>query len=317
MGESGAARSRASVWARIRDWILLDCDRTVLATAMLIAIFLTTYGLIWAGAITVKASSVAGASFGSGAVAGLFTLITVVLSINQLILSRVFGSPRGLRNEYEASLDIRSSVAEITDEHRLPNDPMQFLAVIGQSMQDQARRIERDGRDESRGDVNAYVSALTDYGDVLRNVGTNTRPTSGLTDLLGGDYANLIAETERIKRRYGSDTGSEIDAISDLLEAAAITRQYFKTMTIQQNLAKLSRQIAISGLIALLTAFYVAFVYRTKPNATIDPTLLPWIASGGLTVVVSPVVVLLVHIFRISTIMWYTVSVGPFVRPEQ
>jgi hypothetical protein len=199
----------------------------------------------------------------------------------------------------------------------MPNNPLQFLAVIGQSLQEQVRRIDGLDSERPQGDVDAYVSAVTNYGDLLRSLGMSERPTSGLTDLLGGQYANLIAETERMKRRNGDEAATELEAVSQLLEAAAISRQYFKTMTIQQNIAKLSRQIAVSGLVALLTAFYVAFVYRTKPDATIDPTLLPWLASVGLTVVVSPVVVLLVHIFRISTIMWYTVSVGPFVRPEQ
>lgn len=39
--------------------------------------------------------------FGSGIVAGLFTVITVALTVNQLISSRVFGSPNTLSSKFE------------------------------------------------------------------------------------------------------------------------------------------------------------------------------------------------------------------------
>ncbi|NHN48431.1 hypothetical protein G9464_12620 [Halostella sp. JP-L12] len=306
---------------RLTQQVFLDLHRETLAAALLVGVVLLTRGLIWIDLLTVDPKSLAGTAFGSGAVAGLFTLITVVLSINQLILSRVFGSPKGLRDEFQGTREVRGTVADITSEAAIPTDPGQFLARIGEGLMAHADRLGGDYAPDLQSEVDEYGLAVAEYGERIAAVTENDRATNVLTSMLGARYADLVAETERLQRARGDDLDDAdretLDEALQLLEATSIVRQYFKTLTIQQNLAKVSRQVAITGFVALLAAFYVGFVYRTGADTSVNPTALPWVVSIALGVVLSPLIVLLVHIFRISTIMWYTVSVGPFVRPER
>ena len=310
-----------SVRTRVARWVLLDADRTALAVGIALGVVALTLGLIEAGLITVDANSLAGSAFGSGAVAGLFTLITVVLSINQLILSRIFGSPDSLSETYQGTTEFRDSVAEVTGRPSIPNDPSRFLGVVGAGIREQATEIDGNYDGVLAEEIDAYRSAVRSYGEEVVRVEREKESIGVLTDLLGAEYAEHIAATERLRRERRDDLddgdAAALDALEDLFEALTIGRQYFKTLIIQQLLAKVSRQVAVAGFVALLTAFYVGFVYQSDAPATLPAWALPWIASVGLAVVVSPLVILLVHILRIATIMWYTVSVGPFVRPQR
>lgn len=320
MGEA-AGDDDQSTWNRYVRWVFLDVNRGVLAAGTFLGVILLTRGLIWFDVLTVGGSSLTGTAFGSGAVAGLFTMVTVVLSINQLILSRVFGSPRGLREEFQGTRDLRQTVADITCRNAIPNGPTQFLALVGDGLMEQTTRLGDDYDPEVQSALDEYASSVVAYGERIAAVRESDQATDVLTNMLGARYAALISETERLQRAYENELGDDaetLDNLLQLLEATSITRQYFKTLTIQQNLAKVSRQVAITGFLALLTAFYMGFIYRTGSSIPeVDPALLPWVVSVALAIVLSPLIVLLVHIFRISTIMWYTVSVGPFVRPEQ
>jgi len=66
--------------------VFLDLRRGILGAATLLGVVLLTRGLIRADVIPVGPKSLAGTVFGSGAVAGLFTLITVVRSIDRPVL---------------------------------------------------------------------------------------------------------------------------------------------------------------------------------------------------------------------------------------
>ena len=321
MTESDRNAIGDGVRTRVARWVLLDANRATLAVGILLGVVLLTFGLVDAGVIVVDANSMVGTAFGSGAVAGLFTMVTVVISINQLILSRVFGSPKGLRETYRGTAEFRDSVAEATGRTAVPNDPSRFLGVVGEGIRERASDIEGDYDGDLGEAVDEYRSSVGAYGEEVVRVEREKESVGVLTDLLGAEYAEFIAETERLQREHADDFDDDdaaaLDALEDLLEALTVGRQYFKTLVIQQLLAKVSRQVAVAGFVALLTAFYVGFVYQSRAPAALPPAALPWIASVGLAVVLSPLVILLVHILRIATIMWYTVSVGPFVRPQR
>jgi ABC-type multidrug transport system fused ATPase/permease subunit len=109
---------------------------------------------------------------------------------------------------------------------------------------------------------------------------------------------------------------SELEALNDLLEALAITRQFFKTMALQQDFAKLSRLIISLGLAALLVAIAIALVYRTDAT-TVPPEVLGDVVSVGIGVVLAPLAAFVAYLARAATIAYRTVSVGPFVPPSE
>lgn len=107
---------------------------------------------------------------------------------------------------------------------------------------------------------------------------------------------------------------TELQAIEDLLESLAIVRQFYKTVALQQDFARLSRQLAYAGMIAFLSAILVTLIYQ--PNSvTVPLPALPIIVSLGIGIIVTPLALFVAHILRAATVARQTVSVGPFIPP--
>lgn len=89
----------------------------------------------------------------------------------------------------------------------------------------------------------------------------------------------MVASTTPIvgrRRAISTDLPDDIDTILDdiltLLESVAAMRQFFKTMAIQQDLARLSQQLIYTGLAAVLTTYYLS---RVDTSASSVPTAIP------------------------------------------
>lgn len=102
----------------------------------------------------------------------------------------------------------------------------------------------------------------------------------------------------------------------ELLEAIAITRQFFKTLALQKNLAYLSRLVIYTGLLSLLCTIGLALVYRTS-SVTVPRSILPVLVTLGVGVILSSLAVFTSYILRTATVARWTVSVGPFIPPKE
>jgi hypothetical protein len=309
---------------RFARWVFIDANRLVLSGVVVVGVFALTEALLYADVITVGPESTVKTMFGSGVVSGLFTLITVALTINQLISSRVFGSPNTLRERYQGADELRRSVERVTGGSPGPVDIVAFISLLGEELERLAWRLEERAR-EPPGDVpemvSEYVADLSQYASTVSDVSREMEPAAVTSALAGSDYARFVSRTDELVSDHAdrlSESAEEtLDDVARMMEALAVSRQYFKTITIQQELAALSRHIIFTGLPALLVAFYVTLTYRTSPTSVLDPSLLPLAVGAAIAVVTAPLVVLMVYILRIATIMRYTVSVGPFAPPTE
>ena len=102
----------------------------------------------------------------------------------------------------------------------------------------------------------------------------------------------------------------------DLLETVAVTRQFFKTLSLQQDLARLSRLVAYSGFVALVVSIAMALIYRPD-SVTVPAQHLPLVFSLAIGVILAPLAVFLAYVLRSAPIARHTISVGPFVPPEE
>lgn len=264
----------------------------------------------------------------SGLLSGLLALITVVLSINQLILSRVFGSAGELSDQLEGTLEYRRGVEEIAGVDVSPNEPRVFLGLLGETLN---RRVEDFRRGVEAGavgldaadDVEAYAAAVTEYADRLSATADIDDTYNVLLITLGTDYADHLDTTRKFRSRYGEDLSGEtneaLDDVLELLKAVATMRQLFKTLTLQQELARLSRQLIYTGVPAILVTYFLSQTYPATPelSTAIDPAYLPPVVAVATGAMLLPLAVLVAVLLRVATVSMYTISVGTFVPPEE
>mgnify|MGYP000147403826 CR=1 FL=1 len=307
--------------ARLVHWLLLGGNRLVVAGLLVVATVVLFYVLVARGVLAVGPTSSASTAFGSGLVSGTLTLVTVALSINQLILSRVFGSPNQLRDRLDGTRNLRETVRMHADEAVTPNDPAAFLETIGRALSEQGAAFGAALDAGGPAAASDYAEGIAAYGD---SVTENVQPGDEIVDVLdvivGPEYAQNLTATEYVTNEYGSaisdDGRAQLAVIDDLLETIAISRQFFKTMALQQDFARLSRILAYSGVVAVLTSVALTLVYRTS-SVAVDPELLPLLVPLGIAVIVTPLAAFIAYVLRAATIARRTISVGPFVPPQE
>jgi len=110
------------------------------ALLLVAAVIVALYGGTQLGVFTVGPSSIAATAFASGLISATVTLVTIALSINQLILSRVFGSPSGLSQKLQGTRELRERVRDHAGESVAPNDPAAFLDLVASTLTERAAR---------------------------------------------------------------------------------------------------------------------------------------------------------------------------------
>jgi hypothetical protein len=316
---AGGGKSRLD---RVADWLLLEGDRRVVAAGIVLVAALTAGSLVAAGVLAVGPGSSVARLFGSGLTAGVITLLTIALSINQLILSRVFGSPAELYDRLEGSRALRGRVERHAGQPSSSNDPAAFLSLLASTLSERAAEarslVERTG---SHGSVAAALEDIVAYGrSIDQQVEAETSVTRILGVILGPEYAINMTAVRHIENAHREslppDAVAELQALGELLEHVAVVRQFFKTLALQRDFAALSRLLVYSGLVALLVSVSLTLVYRTSSVTLPEPSL-SLLVPVALAVAVAPLALFAAYILRAATVAHRTVSVGPFVPPEE
>ncbi len=319
-------------WARdlpnpVVRWIFLTGNRLRVAAVLSLLFVVLAALLIELGLVYVGPGSNLSTALSSGMLSGLLTLLTVALSINQLILSRLFGSAGSLSDQLEGTLDYRRSVEAIADVAVSPNEPSAFLTFLADTLKRRLEDFRREAAStavtfDAGDDPVAYTSAVSDYAEHLSTAEELNDPFKVLLLVLGEDYAEHLDTTRQFQARYGErlpdETGEALDDVLELLKAIATMRQFFKTLTLQQELAKLSRALMYTGVPAVLVTYFLSFVYTSASDmpTAIDPAYMPIVVAVTTGVILSPLAVLVASLLRIATVSLYSVSVGTFTPPQ-
>ena len=325
-GDVSTARSVRSIdGARERavHWFLLGGSRLAVSAVLVGAVVAVFVPLTQFGVLAVGPKSAAASAFSSGLIAGTVTLVTIALSIDQLILSRVFGSPNELFDRLGGTEDLRGRLRDRADEPAVPNDPAEFLELVAATLTERANHLGSSPGDADGlpGEVAEYAAGIAAYGESMSGkIEGQTAIVNVLEVILGTEYARNLTATRHVRNEYGDRLSeaavAELEAIVDLLEAVAVTRQFFKTLSLQQDLARLSRLVAYSGFVALVVSIAMALIYRPD-SVTVPARHLPLAFSLAIGFILAPLAVFLAYVLRSATIAHHTVSVGPFVPPEE
>jgi hypothetical protein len=300
-------------------YLLVDADRRAVTAGLAVALFLALLG---AGALVPGA----GETLRSGdpletlfqaLVGATVTGVTLVLTLNQVVLSQELGAAGDQRERMEGALAFREEVAALLDEPAAPAEPSAFLRALLEATADRARALEAD-RPEGLADddLDRLVSSVTADADraVGRLEGASFGTFGVLSAVLDFNYSRKLYEARRLEARENSEPLAEL---SEALELFGPAREHFKTLYVQSELIALSRAVSATALPALVVA--VAVLGLVDPAAVgvrAGVDLLVVTMAGGVTAVLAPFLVLLAYVVRIATVTGRTLSIGPFLLRE-
>ncbi|WP_122090002.1 hypothetical protein [Halalkalicoccus subterraneus] len=297
-------------------WVLLDGSRRMVAGVLLLsatiafALCLELFGPI--------ADAEPAFSAMSGLIAGNLALISIVIAIDQLVLSRELVTPGERLGTIEDVAEFRERVAETTGETALPITAPRFLDVVLTSTLEVARGIDLDATRLDERDRQRLAALVEEVIETVETVDTvvkddDVRPFEALVRALYVDYGSHIRTVDRL--RNGGSLPASIDhrlsVLHDHLVLIDVSRQYFRTLYIQRELPRLSRMLLYVGGPAEVALVGILFVFMTAPPYPEAFALLAGMAGFA------PLAVLLSYIIRIAIIAELTASVVPFVRPHR
>jgi hypothetical protein len=320
---SHSVLSERSTREQILDWILLEGSRRLLAVVISLLAAGSIGVLIFFDVLAVGPGSSMATLLGSGIVGGLITLLTIALSINQLIISRVSHPIESLADRPDGARELREDVETLVDRMATPNDPAAFLSLIATEVTARSETLlglgessEWDPPAELRETVEnfqAYGSSIDD------NLEKEMAVSDTLNVIIGPEYAFNITAVSYLQEKYAetlpAQAKMELQGIEDSLESIAVVLQFYKAVAHTQVLARLSRLLGYSGLGALLYAIALALIYRSG-SVTVPSNLVPALVTFGTAVIVLPLALFVSFLLRSATIARETVSVGPFVPPQ-
>lgn len=303
----------------IAGWLLLDGDRHLVAAILLLGIFLLLLELGLVGVISAEGSAVHGVA--TGMIPGLFTFLSIVLAINQLVLSQEFNSASEARERVEDVRDFRGDVEEMADTAPGPVLPTRFLTVvvgtIGAKAETLRESVPETTDEESLESITSHAESVVADAREAYTVLQRTEPgrVNAVLSVLQYEDSRQLYEARRLRQDYGEAFSEETHrALADLIDAIelfSIARTQFRTTYTQRVLARLSRLLLYVGIPALLASIVLGLVASSiEPLPRLHRSL---VVSVLLTIALSPLAVLFAYILRIAAVSERTIAVGPFV----
>ena len=326
--ETMRERAGASAW-KLR--VLLDADRWVLAVALASVVFasiLVVDVLHPVNATVLLESGDPVETLFQAFVGAVVTGVTLVLTLNQLVLSQELGAVGDQRERMTEALSFRGEVEGVLSSATAPPEPAAFLRALVDASAERADELV-DAVEAAEGSE-AFASAVDSFaGPLVANANAVGDALAGeqfgsfavTAAALDYDYSWHLYATRRLRTEYGEEcTGGVADAFDDLaatLELFGVAREHVKTLYFQSELVDLSRAISYAAIPALVASIsMIVFFDPTAPvfagtTAGVSHAVLAIAVAS--TVAVFPFAVLLAYVARIATVAKRTLSIGPFV----
>lgn len=306
-------------------WILLDGNRFLIAAGILAASGVVLSALATAGVIGFTNENSIN-RLANGMVAGTFSVVTIVITINQLILSRQFAAANQLRERLEGVMELREDIARKADVHASPAEPTALLETVMAAIEGRATRLEETVSEED----DERSRELTEYAATVSEAAERTRERLDDADFgtfhavsltIDYDDSQQIYAGRYLQREHAEQLGEETDeALTELLETLQlfnVARSHFKTTYMERELSRLSRLITYLGVPAVLAALATGLLYGDVGGLAISPGIAPQVIIGLILVVLSPLALLSAFVLRSATVTRRTASIGPMVPSKE
>ncbi|GAB3689750.1 hypothetical protein GCM10028857_25460 [Salinarchaeum chitinilyticum] len=338
---------------RFKLWLLLGANRWAVAGLVLAIVFAVLAVLVAVDPVPLE-DAIAGSdpadTLFQAMITSIITGVTLVVTINQVVLSQELGAVGDQRDRMQAALDFRDDVADDLDEPVSPPEPSAFLEALLGATADRAQELRDATADVEDPDARETVESFTD--GLIENAETVQEGLDGaqfgtfgvVQAALGFNYSLKIYEGKRIQGLYGAvadddgegddgedgdeptenETGASLDEeataalddVVELLERFGPAREHVKTLYFQWSLTDLSRAMlysAIPALVVTIAGLLVLGNAGTVGGSTLGVANQSWLVLGAATVALAPFAILLSFVLRIATVAKRTLAMGPFV----
>ncbi|MCO8267616.1 hypothetical protein NKF06_13730 [Haloferax sp. AB510] len=341
-GEPDDTMRERGTTSRAKLRALLDADRRVVAAAPLVVVFCSVVVLGQLDPTPLRVaveSSDPIETLAQGLLTAIITGVTLVVTINQLVLSRELGPLGDQRDRMEGSMNFREDVADLLDAPVAPPEPSAFLRALAEGIASRARAVEAtldaDGDASESGDADKDASDAdppTRVREFAEEVESNAEAVAerlegrqfGTFEVLSAaldlNYSWKIYQAARLRRVHDADLSSEtktaLSELRDALELFGPAREHVKTLYFRWELVDLSRMMfyaAVPALVASIGAILFLDDPTTVTGATLGVSNLLLTVAFVVAVSLAPFAVLAAAVLRISTVAKRTLSIGPFV----
>lgn len=313
----------AGLGDRAREWLLLTGDREVVAAVILAAVLGLVAGLLWIDLLAVTAEGPITRGL-AALIGGNMTLITIAISVNQLVVSQEFGTPDELEDRIDEMIEYRDEAASIAGTAVAPVSPDAFLGYLVDAVRDRATRLgtevgRADGVDPAlAGTVDEFAGTVVDQSDRIARTleAPPTRAVSTLRAILAVDFTGDLQTARWLQATRGDDLpAAATDALSDLarlFELIGVLRQYQETLYLQRELTLLSLRLFAVGVPAVVLATVTIAVYGVPAGPTVEGAALEALVAAVITISLSPLALFCAYVLRIATIARRTAALMPF-----
>ena len=314
---------------RVKQWFLLTGSRIRVTAVLLSLVFVGLLGLALVRPIEVRSlltETTAAQTLFSSLLSGAILLVSIVVSINSVVLSQEITDIENQQERITASIEYRRHIEEFIEADVTPARPAEFLTTVLYAIFQQTKALQQLAADSSN---NTFQSLVNEFADevereilIARDTLENARLGSFEVLLAGLNYDNSgqLHAARSVKRDFGDDLSEEErEAIDDLIETLqhiATARGYFKSLYYKRELARLSSLLLYVSLPVIVFTSYVILAIDANlfPEIRIlgvSPLLVSFIFAY--TVALAPFVVLTAYVVRASTVTLRTLAAGPFI----
>ncbi|NUB90726.1 hypothetical protein HTZ84_14220 [Haloterrigena sp. SYSU A558-1] len=328
---SGVLGQRAGVGGP-RLWVLLRLNRWLFVAAVSVIVFGVLVGTSLFGLaphrMIVEQHNGTFWIF-SGFIGAIITGTSIVVTINQLVLSQELGAVGEQRDRMQDAMEFRQDIEDsLEKEDVTPPEPAAFLYELVDGVEEEANDLEEtvtdDHGDELQEKIDDYVDDIVENAQVVKDDLEDAQfgTFDVIWNALNFNYSRKIYDARKLRADHGDELSDEaddeLDEMIEILKFFGPAREHFKTLYFQWELINLSRALLYISVPAL-TAMGLLMMYvdgTTFPGTFLGIDTLVWVTSAGFVVGVAPFVVFIVYILRIATVAKRTLAMGPFILRE-
>lgn len=307
---------------RVQRWLLLTGDRWVIIGGSVALVFWSAIFLGAVPSINLTQAGFVTTVFGA-VMGGLFSFVPIVIAVNQLTISQLVATPDKLRAQIEGIREFRTGIAgQLPERSVAPGDPARFLTEMVHLVAAEGI-VLRQARPSTGDDVRlaerldqyaAEIQALTRDIDEEVTDG-NLKLFDVLLPMMGDPYSQHVTVARQLLADHADDLSEEtteaLAELRDLFVMMDILRQYFKSLYVRRELARLSRLIVYTGFTAFIASMFLLIVYTSGDPAG-QSVLVEILVTTGLAAATLPFAVLFAFVVRLATIAKRTVAPGAF-----